>query len=134
MRKLTKKVLLVGLLVTLSSTAFADPRGYYGRPDHYNSYYQPHHFSGARTTVYNNYRGGSKVVDVLVPLAIGGVIGYALNNNNNAQQSAPVIVQQPAPQIVQQIIEPNISSSSTYHYENVYLDSCGCTRRVLVRE
>ena len=133
MRKLTKKVLLVGLLVTLSSTAFADPRGYYGRPDHYNSYYQPHHFSGARTTVYNNYRGGSKVVDVLVPLAIGGVIGYALNNNN-AQQSEPVIVQQPAPQIVQQIIEPNISSSSTYHYENVYLDSCGCTRRVLVRE
>jgi hypothetical protein len=133
MRKLTKRFLLAGLMLTLSSTAFADPRGHYGSYSRYGNYYQPHHYSSGRTHIYNSYRG-SNAVDVLIPLAIGGVIGYALNNSNNPPQSPPVIVQQPAPQIIQQIVDPSTSSASSYHYENVYMESCACTRRVLVRD
>jgi hypothetical protein len=89
-----KKLVLALMLATLSSTALANP------------YYRHS---------YNN--GG----DVLLPLIIGGTLGYII-----AQPRT--VVQQP--QVIQTV--PRISEP-VYQYQDIYFTDCNCYKRVLVQ-
>lgn len=94
-----KNALLILLLVTLSTTASAD--GYYNR--HYHS-------------------NGN---DVLLPLIIGGTLGYII------AQPRTVVVQQPQYTPLPSYVPAN--SEPIYQYQNIYDGNCACYRRVLVQ-
>lgn len=112
-----KKFLAVLALVSVSTSALAD--GYHGRP-----------YPGYRPPVIHEYRSyHSSTGDVLMPLILGGVVGYAIGNDGRQQQQQPVIIQQP--QVIQQPrINPN---EPVYQYQTIHDMECDCDRRVLVK-
>ncbi len=96
-----KRILLVTLLATLSTNVLA--HGYYG--------YQGHDYHGG---------GGN----ILLPLIIGGAVGYII------AQPRTVVVQQPQYAPLPSYVPAN---EPIYHYENVYDANCSCYRQVLVQ-
>ena len=102
--------LLAILLLTVSLTANADPlRGYV---EYHGGYHGP-----VYVQQYHNSTG-----DVLIPMVIGGVVGYAISN---ASQPKQVVVQQP--QVVQQ------QSTPLYRKDTIYDQSCSCYKEVFVQ-
>ena len=104
-----KKLLLVTLLATLSTSALAEEHGRYYAPRYYG------HGGG----------GGNWIA----PLVIGGVAGYVLAQ---PRQPQTVIVQQP------QVVQPLPSyvpanGEPIYQYQNIYDANCNCYQRVLVQ-
>ena len=93
-----KKTLLALLLATISTTAIAD--GYYNR----------------------NYHGNGN--DVLLPLIVGGTLGYII-----AQPRT--VVQQPQYTLLPSYVPAN--NEPIYQYQNIYDGNCACYRRVLVQ-
>ena len=94
-----KKLLLASLLATLSTTAIAD--GYYNR----------------------NYHSNGN--DVLLPLIVGGTLGYII------AQPRTVVVQQPQYAPLPSYVPAN--NEPIYQYQNIYDGNCACYRRVLVQ-
>lgn len=102
-----KKIIATLLLATATTSAFADEalRNYYG--GHHGGYYgHPHggYYGGYRG--YNHYENHyhNSGVDILAPLVIGGVIGYAINESNRQPtiyQQAPQVIYQQAPTVYQ---------------------------------
>jgi hypothetical protein len=92
-----KKLLLATLLLSLSTTAAAD--GYYNR----------------------HYRGNGN--DVLLPLIVGGTLGYIIAQPRTIVQPQYV----PLPSYVPANNEP------IYQYQNIYDGNCACYHRVLVQ-
>ena len=93
-----KKALLILLLAICSTTVFANGyhnRGYYGNGN-----------------------------DVLLPLIVGGTLGYII------AQPRTVIVQQPQYAPLPSYVPAN---EPIYRYENVYDTNCSCYRQVLVQ-
>lgn len=105
--------LLLALLLTVSFTVNADPlRGYV-----------EHHGHGYRGPVYvQQYHNSTG--DVLIPMVVGGVVGYALSN---ATQPKQVIVQQP--QVVQQVQQP----TPLYRKDTIYDANCSCYKDVFTQ-
>ena len=100
------KLKLIALLTGLAMSTSAFAHGtYYG--------YRPHYA----------HSGGS---DWVAPLIVGGAVGYILAQPR--QQT--VIVQQPAPVIVDQPYSPN---QPIYQYQDIYFNDCNCMKRVLVQ-
>lgn len=94
-----KKLLLASLLATLSTTAIAD--GYYNR----------------------NYHSNGN--DVLLPLIVGGTLGYII------AQPRTVVVQQPQYAPLPSYVPAN--NEPIYQYQNIYDGNCACYRRILVQ-
>jgi len=95
-----KTTLLALLLASLSTTAFADGRYGHG---------------------YHGHGGGN---DVLLPLIVGGTIGYII------AQPRTVVVQQPQYAPLPSYVPAN---EPIYRYENIYDANCNCYRQVLVQ-
>jgi hypothetical protein len=95
-----KKLLLVLLLAILSTTAIAD--GYHNR----------------------NYHGHGGSDNVLLPLIVGGTIGYII------AQPRTVIVQQPQYAPLPSYVPAN---EPIYQYQNIYDGNCACYRQILVQ-
>lgn len=101
-----KKILAVLALIGVSTSALAD--GYHGHPYH-----------GYRPPVIHEYH--SSTGDVLLPMVIGGVVGYVIAQ----PKQQPVVVQQvPAGVNVNEPI---------YQYQVVHDAACDCDKRVLVK-
>jgi hypothetical protein len=96
-----KRILLVTLLATLSTNVLAD--GYYGHG-------------------YRGHGGGGG--NVLLPLIIGGAVGYII------AQPRTVVVQQPQYAPLPSYVPAN---EPIYRYENIYDANCNCYRQVLVQ-
>lgn len=94
--------LLTGL--TLSTSAFA-----------HGPYYGPRYYGHVHSSN-----------DWVAPLIVGGAVGYILAQPR--QQT--VIVQQPAPVVVDQPYSPN---QPIYQYQDIYFNDCNCMKRVLVQ-
>lgn len=120
-----KKILAILALVGVSSTAFADPHWGHGYGGH-DDWRRP--YPGYRPPVVHEYYGNgySSTGDVLVPMIIGGVVGYAIHGAQQPQQ--PVIVQQ-QPQVIQRV-DP---SEPVYQYQTIHDAACDCDKRVLVK-
>jgi hypothetical protein len=95
-----KKTILVLLLASLSTTAIAD--SYYNR----------------------NYHGHGNNGDVLLPLIVGGTLGYII-----AQPR--IVVQQPQYTPLPSYVPAN--NEPIYQYQNIYDGNCACYHRVLVQ-
>lgn len=93
-----KKLLLTLLLLSLSTTVFAD--GYHNR----------------------NYHSNGN--DVLLPLIVGGTLGYII-----AQPRT--VAQQPQYTLLPSYVPAN--NEPIYQYQNIYDGNCACYRRVLVQ-
>lgn len=103
--------LLLALLLTVSMTVNADPlRGYV---EHHGGYRGP-----VFVEHYHNSAG-----DVLVPMVVGGVVGYMISNANQPKQ---VIVQQP------QVVVPQ-QTTPLYRKDTIYDTTCSCNRDVFVQ-
>jgi opacity protein-like surface antigen len=97
-----KKILAVLGLVAISTSALADPLQYYHGPhggDPFHGGYHGGYYGGYRG--YNHYENHyhSSGIDILAPMVIGGVIGYAINESNRQPaiyQQPTVIYQQPS--------------------------------------
>jgi hypothetical protein len=89
-----------------------------------HGYYNPNNFRGAQ--VINNYRGGG-AEQVLIPMAIGGVVGYIIGDRNSNQKETVIVREQTQVQV------PVESNEAIYKYENVYDQSCKCNKKVLVK-
>lgn len=96
----------LGTVMLLSVSAYADHdgRGGYGR----GGYYAPSH-----------YNHGSWIV----PLAVGGILGYALSEPRRES----VTYVQPVPS---RVIYP---AQPVYQEQWVYFNDCDCQRKVLVQ-
>jgi hypothetical protein len=94
-----KKLILATLLLSLSTTAAAD--GYHNR----------------------NYHGNGN--DVLLPLIVGGTLGYII------AQPRTVVVQQPQYTLLPSYVPAN--NEPIYQYQNIYDGNCACYHRVLVQ-
>jgi hypothetical protein len=97
-----KRILLVTLLATLSTNVLADGHGYRG----------------------HDYHGGGGGNNILLPLIIGGAVGYII------AQPRTVVVQ---PQQYVPVPSYVPANEPIYHYENVYDANCSCYRQVLVQ-
>ena len=97
-----KKTILVLLLASLSTTAIAD--SYYNR----------------------NYHGHGNNGDVLLPLIVGGTLGYIIAQPR--QQT--IIVQEPQYAPLPSYVPAN---EPIYQYQNIYDGNCACYRRALVQ-
>ncbi len=97
----------VGALMLLSVSAYADHDGHgggYGR----GGYYAPSH-----------YNHGSWIV----PLAVGGILGYALSE---PRRESVTYIQPLQSQVI-------YSSQPIYQEQWVYFNDCDCQRKVLVQ-
>jgi hypothetical protein len=94
-----KKTLLALLLAIISTTALAD--GYHNR---------------------GYYSNGN---DVLLPLIVGGTLGYII------AQPRTIVVQQPQYAPLPSYVPAN--NEPIYQYQNIYDGNCACYRRVLVQ-
>ena len=106
-----KRILLLTLLATLSTSAMADGRE--GRGGGYGGY-------------RGGYHGGNGM-GWIAPLAIGGLIGYELNRQPTVIYQQPPVVYQQAPMVN---VQPN---QPIYQYQNIYDANCSCYRQVLVQ-
>lgn len=88
-----KKLLIAAVLLAFSSTTFANPYRY------------------------------NTSTDVLIPVLVGGVIGYFIAKPKEPQQ--PLIIRQ-APVTI-------INGEPIYQYQTIFDAECQCERRVLVR-
>jgi hypothetical protein len=70
---------------------------------------------------YGHHQWGHSHYGWVAPLAIGGVVGYAVAR-------PPVVVVQPPPSVYYQPQAPY-----GYHYENILDANCQCYRLVLVQ-
>lgn len=114
---------VLAVAVLLSSSAYADRgghnRGGYDRGGHYPSRYaQPFHYNN-----HNRHR-----TDWIVPLMIGGALGYVLSEPRRETVTYVQGVQSP---IVYQS-SSYYSSQPLYREQWVYFNDCDCERRVLV--
>lgn len=121
-----KKIAFI-LLLFVSGQALAD--GYYHGYGHYHYtpmymptvlpsvYYAPAYYS---PPVINTYPSAS---DILLPMAVGGVIGYALadksssSSNSSSSKSASNVK----------------SGEPLYQYQTIHDANCDCDKKVLVR-
>jgi hypothetical protein len=97
-----KRLITALILATLSTTALADGRGH------------GHH----------GYRGNNSGGDVLIPLIVGGTIGYIIAQPR--QQT--VVAQQPV-----NLNQSYGASQPIYEYQDIYFEDCGCMKRVLIK-
>jgi hypothetical protein len=90
-----KKILSVILLVTISNTVLAD-----GRFDHHGSYGRGYH--GLRAIHQDHYyHNGYGANDILVPMVIGGIVGYVIRERTQYNSQKPIVIQQ-QPQVIYQ--------------------------------
>lgn len=85
-----KKLIAALLLASTSTVAFAD--GFHGGHYPHGGYNHGYHGPIYRSGYHSGYG------DILVPMAIGGVIGYAINEANRQ----PTVVYQQAPTVIYQ--------------------------------
>ena len=110
-----KKLIVALTLAATSTVALADP--HWG--GHHDGYYGGYH-GGYRS--YNNHYyhgGGYGYGDILVPMVIGGAIGYAINEANRQPQviyqQPPVVYQStPTPTVTYQKCTPWVESVDQY--------------------
>jgi len=95
-----KKTLLALVLATISTTVIAD--GYHNR----------------------GYRGHSSGDNVLLPLIVGGTLGYII------AQPRTIVMQEPQYAPLPSYVPAN---EPIYQYQNIYDGNCACYRRVLVQ-
>lgn len=95
----------------------------------------PVYYGGGHHYYGGGYRGGySSSTDVILPMIIGGAVGYAINGATRPQQpQQPVIIQQP--QVQQQTLPGSVYNANEplYQYKDGYDQECQCNRRVLVK-
>lgn len=123
-----KKIALT-LLLLVSSQAFAD--GYYHdyQRHHFTPmytptvlpsvYYAPTYYSGYYTPpVINTYPSAS---DILLPMAVGGLIGYALADKSSSSSSSSTN-------------SYNVNSGEPlYQYQTIHDANCDCDKKLLVK-
>lgn len=118
---------LLAAAVLLSSSAYADrggnDRGGYGRGGHDRGGYYPSRY--VQTSHYNNYNNHR--ANWIVPLMIGGALGYVLSEPRRETVTYVQSVQSP---VVYQ--SSSYSSEPVYREQWVYFNDCDCERRVLV--
>lgn len=120
-----KKIALI-LLLFVSSQAFAD--GYYhGYRHHYSPMYMPTvlpsvYYAPAyyNPPVINTYPSAA---DILLPMAVGGVIGYALADKPSSSASSSS----------SRSASNAKSGEPLYQYQIIHDAECDCDKRVLVR-
>lgn len=98
----------------LSSSAYAD-RGGHDR----GGYYSP--YRGAAIQHHNNH------VNWIVPLMIGGALGYVLSEPR--RESVTYIQSEPSPVIYRSTV---YQTEPIYQEQWVYFNDCDCQRKVLV--
>lgn len=76
--------------------------------------------SSGLTDPYHHYNSSG---DILIPVLVGGVIGYFIAKPKEPQQ--PLIIQR-APATI-------INGEPIYQYQTIFDTECQCERRVLVR-
>jgi hypothetical protein len=123
-----KKILAVLGLVAISTSALADPLQYYRGPHGGDPFHGGYHGGyGGHRGGYGGYYGGGHHhnggIDILAPLVIGGVIGYAINESNRQ----PTIYQQSPQVIYQQSPSRTVYQNCTAWIETV--DQYGVTTR-----
>lgn len=101
---------VLGAILIVSTTAYASPG--HERGGYYPSSY--HHSEGR-----HDHRGGANWV---VPLVIGGVLGYALSEPRQENVRYVSTVQRPVV----------YTSQPVYREEWAYFSDCDCQRKVLV--
>lgn len=95
-------------------------------------------FAVTASAQHHHYRGPGLRYDGagwVFPIIVGGVIGYEISRNQQQQQPAPVIVQQP-PVIIQQapvVVDPGIVYINGIAYRKQYMNINGVWQEVLVR-
>lgn len=107
--------------VLLSSSAYAErgghDRGGYDRGGHYPSRYSQSHYNN-----YNNHRA-----NWVVPLIIGGALGYVLSEPRRESVTYVQSVQSPV------LYQPSsYQTQPLYREQWVYFNDCDCQRKVLV--
>jgi hypothetical protein len=106
--------LIVSALMVMSASAYAS-----SGHDRGGRYVAPHHVKMASHNNYDRHSGSNWVV----PLVIGGVLGYALSSPR--QESVTYV------QSVQSV--PVVYASQPIYQEQwVYFSDCDCQRKVLV--
>lgn len=108
--------------VMLSASAYADrgghDRGGYDRGGHYPSRY-------GQTSHYNNYNNHR--ANWVVPLIIGGALGYVLSEPRRESVTYIQSVQSPV------LYQPSsYQIQPVYREQWVYFNDCDCQRKVLV--
>ncbi|MGA9045839.1 hypothetical protein [Sulfuricurvum sp.] len=103
---------LVSAVLILSVSAYADGRHNRG------GYESPRHVKMSSYNHYNRHSGGNWVV----PLVIGGVLGYALSEPR--RESVTYVSSAPSPVVY--------TPQPVYQEQWVYFSDCDCQRKVLV--
>ena len=119
-----KKLIAVLALATTSMTAFADPHwGGHHHGGYYGGYYGPQ-------VIHQNhsYYRGSNAGDILLPMVIGGVVGWSINEASRQPQiyQQPQVIYQQPPVIYQQAPTVNYQKCTPW-VESV--DQYGVTTR-----
>lgn len=104
---------LLSAVMILSVSAYAD-----GRHDRGGRYEYPRHVKMSNYHDYNRRSSGNWVV----PLVIGGVLGYALSEPR--RESVTYVSSAPAPVVY--------APQPMYQEQWVYFSDCDCQRKVLV--
>jgi len=90
-----KKIMTAILLVAISNTVLAD-----GRFEHHGGHGGGYH--GPRAIHQDHYyHNGYGTSDVLVPMVIGGIVGYVIRDRTQPNTQPPLVIQQ-QPQIIYQ--------------------------------
>ena len=86
------------------------------KADEHHGYHGYHGYHGPVYVEHHNSTG-----DVLMPMVVGGVVGYMISNANQPKQ---VVVQQP--QVIQQ-------PAPLYRKDTIYDANCSCYKEVFVQ-
>lgn len=124
-----KKIMLIVLLAVSTQASAGDRHGrhherhhpapvYYGPTYYTPSYYAPGYYGPvypAPIVINDNHMD---TADILMPMLIGGVIGYALADQKDSDKPTTSSVSKSEP---------------LYQYKTIHDADCNCDRRVLVK-